>query len=283
MPTIILLAFERARDAPPRAYLGVALRRLYAWFEFDTFITGTPDYRSLATFDAETAGVLKRFFELHGYRLVAENVLEPGDPAYRVFNIMLNAESRQGEVELKRAKRELFSYAVSSGVIQDGTVVLTKSLVEAFAQERGVDLKLVEKVAERLDGLMLLTVKGRVEQERLLALGHIVAYRDRDSLCIVPLRKGVVIAEKRWGVEPRDVFEALKQVRKRCADSESLEELSKCSEQVARRLHAMWRRLLKCVKRHPEYVELYASVLVKELKRLGAEVLSYELWRIKSS
>jgi len=61
MPTIILLAFERARDTPPRAYLGTALRRLCAWFEFDTFITGTPDYRSLATFDTETAGVLKRF------------------------------------------------------------------------------------------------------------------------------------------------------------------------------------------------------------------------------
>jgi hypothetical protein len=92
-----------------------------------------------------------------------------------------------------------------------------------------------------------------------------------------------VIAEKRWEIEPRDVLEALKQVRKRCTDSESLEELSRCSEQVARRQHAMWRRLLKCVKRHPEYVELYASVLVKELKRFGAEVLSYELWRIKSS
>lgn len=212
---------------------------------------------------------------------MAENVLEPGDPAYRVFNIMLNAEGRQGEVELKRAKRELFSYAVSSGVIQDGTVVLTKSLVEAFAQERGVDLKLVEKVAERLDGLMLLTVKGRVGREHLLVLGHIVAYRD--SLCIAPLRRGVVVAEKRWGIELGDVFEVLKQVRKRCIDSESLEELSKCSEQVAKRQHAMWRRLLKCIKRNPEYVELYASVLVKELKRLGAEVLSYELWRIKSS
>jgi len=43
----------------------------------------------------------------------------------------------------------------------------------------------------------------------------------------------------------------------------------------------MWKSLLQRVKRHSDYISFKAEVLLRELKKMGVEIASYEIWRFK--
>jgi DNA-binding transcriptional ArsR family regulator len=276
-----LLVVEKVKGSPlPGRYLGVAIKRLSKWFSFEKVYERRGRNRVHRTYvvaDEDSLNALRALFEVYGYEVRLVERLDEELEATKILKAVWAPSIRKvsEEAERKRAMRILVTYGP----------VLKREVVEKAAREHGLDISVAERARRSLMGTMVLVLRLRNPRPELFyALGYpLLTQAGFPATYLVPLGRGVerFRESKRAKVSVRDVHELVGLLVKECKDSETLEELSKCEKAVAQRYHASWRALLRKVRAHVLYVDLLANVLMRELRRLGVEVLGYDLWRVR--
>jgi hypothetical protein len=273
---------EKVRGSPlPGRYLGIAIRRLSKWFSFKKVyeVGSRHRVRVYIAADEDSLNVLKALHEVYGYevRYVKRLDRESRELSELLSVIWGPALRRVSEdAEKKRIKRTLIAYGP----------VLRSDVLEKAVREHGVDTAVAKRVRKSLTGTVVLALKLRNPRpEVFYALGYpLFVFTGFPPAYIVPIGKSVEVFKqsKKARTPVKDVHELVNLLLKECGKCEALEQLSRCEKAVAQKYHASWRSLLRKAKMHILYIELLARVLVKELERLGVEVLSYEVWRVRA-
>ena len=279
-----LLVVEKVKGSPlPGRYLGVAIKRLSKWFSFEKVYEKRGRnwaYRAYIVADEDSLNALRDLFEVYGYEVRLVERLDKELEATKLAKALKvtwapSIREISEEVERKRAMRVLVTYGP----------VLKREVVEKAAHEHGVNISVAEKAKRSLMGTTVLVLRLRNPRPELFyALGYpLLTQAGFPATYLIPLGRGVerFRESKRAKVSVKDVHELVGLLLKECKDPETLEELSKCEKAVAQRYHASWRALLRKVRAHVLYVDLLANVLMRELRRLGVEVLGYDLWRVR--
>jgi len=271
---MLAAVFEKTSNSLlPRKYLAMAIKSLSSWYKFIKL--SLFKHHVYVTVDREAVDVLSTLLKQYGYRFLGVDEVKPGHPLYKILSDLVNENA-----EVRCIKRLLLSYTVSSAVLQNGEVVVDREAIEKFMQVNSVAQSTVESVAKSLNNLVLLAINARcLKQDAVLAFGHLVLRREPHY--VIPLRKAAVAGSRRWRIGAEGIHKAAELIRKNCGSAASIKELESCSKNIARRYHAAWRQLLRAVKRHPIYIGLYAKTLMNELGKLGSEIQSWELWRVR--
>ena len=270
--------FEKRSDSLlPEKLLATAIKNLRRWYAFK-WIWGDGGCTAIAL-DSDTVYVLKEVLKLYGFRTKLEMEVRSGE-IYETLNALFFVDELAEESRAKHVKRDLLNYIVSNATLQNNELSVDRDTIERFSKMSSIEWGIVEKATKSLNNLMLLAMNAKsLRQDAVLAFGYLVLRRE--PYYVIPLRRAVVAGSRRWGIEAKDIHKAAELIRKNCSNVATIEDLQKCCERVAKSYHAMWRQLLRAVKRHPLYIELYAKTLVKELEKQGADIHGFELWRVR--
>jgi len=280
-----LVVFEKSRvSMRPGVYLGIAVKRLSKWYSFKKLYEEKRGGRRRVVFlagDDESVEALKSLYGAYGYDVVYFEQVDPSRrDAYELLNTIFKFAMTRvlNDTRLKLVMRRL----VACGPL----LKKKKEVMEQVARELNLDVNEVKRARKAVSGLAILALKlYNFKPEAFYALGYPVFFHTGfPTAYIVPLGTAVEgfrfkPGDKRGEEVLKSSSELLNYIRDKCRDSETLEELSRCEKAVAQRYHATWRSLLKRVKKHSYYISLKAEVLLRELKKMGVEIASYEIWR----
>jgi hypothetical protein len=280
-----LVVFEKSRvSMRPGIYLRTAVKRLSKWYSFKKLYEERMGRSRRIVFlagDDESVEALKSLYGAYGYNAVYFEQVDPNRRgAYELLNNIFKFTVIRvlNNTRLKSTARKLIAHGP----------LLKKEVVEQIAGEFNLDANEVRRARKAISGLTVLALKlYKAKPEAFYALGYpIFPHTGFPAAYIVPLDTGVERfrfkpGSKRGGEVLKSSSELLKYIRDKCSDSETLEELSRCEKAVAQGYHAMWKSFLQRVKRHSDYISFKAEVLLRELKKMGVEIASYEIWRFK--
>jgi hypothetical protein len=272
---LYLVVFEKTRaSALPARLLGVAVRRLRAWYSFRKVgeeRRGRARRRVLLLVgDGESLEVVKALYAAYGYDV--DYVRELTSEDRRVYKFSVEEVSSKA-LELAVARR-LFAHSP----------LITRDVVEKVARELGIDTGYARKIRRKLTKqAVLVMVAGGVRGEIFYQLGYPVFATPAGFVVPIGVSVEKLRARGRRGEElQRGLSELLRLFRDRCSNAETLEELYRCRAEVARGYHVMWRALLRRVDKHMDFMKLKAGVLVRTLARMGVDVKSYAVMKVQA-
>jgi transposase-like protein len=271
---LYLVVFEKTRvSALPARLLGVAVKRLQAWYSFRKVgeeRRGRARRVLLLVGDGESLEAVKALYTAYGYDVDYMRELTPEDSRVYKFSV---EEVKRRALELAVARR-LFAHSP----------LITGDVVEQIARELGVDVSYVRRVRRRLTKqAVLVMVAGGVRGEVFHPLGYPVFATPAGFVIPIGVSVEKLRARDRRGEElQRSLEELLKLIRDRCSNAETLEELYRCRAEVARGYHVMWRALLRRVDKHIDFMKLKARALVNMFSRMGVDVKSYAVMKVQA-
>jgi AcrR family transcriptional regulator len=267
---LYLVVFEKTRaSALPARLLGVAVKRLKAWYSFRKVgeeRRGRARRVLLLVGDDESLEAVKALYTAYGYDVDYLRKLTPED--HRVYKFSI-AEVTSRALELAVARR-LFAHSP----------LITRDVVDRVARELNIDAGYVRRVRSKLTKqTVIVMVAGGVKSEILHPLGYPVFATPAGF--VVPI--GVSVEKLRArGKRVEELSSLLKLIRDRCSNTETLEDLYRCRAEVARGYHTMWKALLSRGDKHMDFMKLKAGVLVKMFSRMGVDVKSYAVVKVQA-
>jgi hypothetical protein len=271
---LYLVVFEKTRvSALPARLLGVAVKRLQAWYSFRKVgeeRRGRARRVLLLVGDDESLEAVKTLYSAYGYDVDYVRELTPEDRKVYKFSV----EEVSGKALELAVARKLFAHSP----------LITGDVVEKVARELNVEVSYARRIRRRLTKqAVLVMVAGGVRGEIFHPLGYPVFATPAGFVVPIGVSVEKLRARGRRGEELRkSLEELLKLIRDRCSNAETLEELYRCRAEVARGYHVMWRALLGRVDKHMDFVKLKAGVLVRTLARMGVDVKSYAVMKIRA-